>query len=67
MNPSPISERSIAFPKNCHCGRSWSLAAWLTLPFVGTMDYHDGEALELRHCTCGSTIAMLSSAVSTAR
>ena len=47
------------WPKLCACGAAWSEDAWLERPFVGLMALSDDEPpLELRHCTCGSTIAV---------
>ena len=52
----------LIFPKRCACGRIWRREAWMTLEYVGIMD--DGvDRIELRHCTCGSTISMLASVV----
>jgi hypothetical protein len=49
----------IDWPKVCACGASWSEKAWRERPFVGLMALADDEPpLELRHCTCGSTIAI---------
>lgn len=54
----PVPWRLRLFPKECACGASWSADAWLALASLGIMD--DGvDRLELRSCTCGSTIAML--------
>jgi hypothetical protein len=43
--------------KTCACGAEYSLPRWKKLKLVG---YHadDVERLELRNCTCGSTIAI---------
>jgi hypothetical protein len=44
--------------KACRCcGREYSLSPWRELAYVGIQD--DGvEALELRNCACGSTLAI---------
>jgi hypothetical protein len=45
-------------PKKCNCcGKVHDAQAWDALPLVGRQD--DGvELLELRNCTCRSTIAI---------
>lgn len=46
-----------SWPKRCGCKREHSAADWSRLPYCGELD--DGEAiLEMRHCVCGSTIAV---------
>jgi hypothetical protein len=52
-----LSVRLSSFPKLCGCGATWSAEAWQGLAYAGVMSDHL-ESLELRHCTCGSTIAM---------
>ena len=48
-----------AFPKSCACGRSHSKSEWPRLPLVGVQrDVDDVPRLELRNCTCESTIAV---------
>jgi hypothetical protein len=42
----------------CSCGKSYNLEGWLNLKYVGIQDIGDGDALELRNCTCRSTIAV---------
>lgn len=49
-------------PKVCSCGREHDAAAWAQLPFCGVQDDVDAR-FELRHCPCGSTIAVLLCAV----
>uniref|UniRef100_A0A6M3ILP8 Uncharacterized protein n=1 Tax=viral metagenome TaxID=1070528 RepID=A0A6M3ILP8_9ZZZZ len=56
--------------KRCACGRTYTAAAWRGLPLAGTSLNNpslesDGPPvagmawpLELRHCACGSTIAV---------
>lgn len=51
--------------KVCACGRAYSPAEWCALPFVGIMR-DDVETLELRNCTCGSTLAIVTSSVAVA-
>jgi hypothetical protein len=46
------------WPKRCACGASWTRETWGTLLFAGVMDPSGDEPLELRHCTCRSTLAM---------
>jgi hypothetical protein len=47
------------WPKVCACGAVWSEDAWRGRPIVGQMALSDDEPpLELRHCTCGSTLAV---------
>jgi cyanophycinase-like exopeptidase len=47
----------------CHCGLTYDRAAWERLLLIGGMDAddeeHPTEILELRNCTCGSTIAVI--------
>jgi hypothetical protein len=44
----------------CGCGKTYNDAAWLKLRHDG--DQEDGErVLELRRCTCGSTISRVRS------
>ncbi len=63
--PTILPEMASAdWPKLCACGASWSEEAWRELPLVGLMALSDDEPpLELRHCTCGSTIAVALSAI----
>lgn len=43
----------------CACGKAHTLKDWHGLPIVGLQaDVDDGEALELRNCRCGSTLAV---------
>lgn len=47
------------FVKSCGCGRSFTLAEWRRLPFVGEQRFEAPPyRLELRDCRCGSTIAL---------
>lgn len=41
----------------CACGSKYSETAWEELEIVGYQSVDDQEALELRQCLCGSTIA----------
>ena len=44
--------------KACGCGRSYSREQWGALDYAGTQD--DGsEVVELRNCTCGSTLGVV--------
>ena len=48
-----------AFPKRCTCcGVEYYPGDWVALAFCGYQDDGAGGRLELRHCTCGSTIAI---------
>ena len=43
--------------KRCDCDREYDARSWSDLPLVGYQD--DGvEHLELRNCSCGSTLAV---------
>jgi hypothetical protein len=47
--------------KECSCGRSYLSGSWRALRLIGYIDNGRdaaGEVLELRNCTCGSTIAL---------
>jgi hypothetical protein len=44
-------------PKRCGCGLTHDAAAWSCLPYVG-VQRDEFEALELRNCPCGSTLAI---------
>jgi hypothetical protein len=46
------------WPKSCRCGATWSGETWRTLSFVGFADGGEDGELELRNCTCGSTLAV---------
>ena len=55
--PAPPDDEG-QFPKACGCGLIYSREAWGKLEYLGPQD--DGEALlELRNCTCGSTLAVI--------
>ncbi len=43
----------------CPCGKTHTEAEWLELSYVGEQPACDGEGtvLELRNCSCGSTIS----------
>jgi hypothetical protein len=43
--------------KRCGCGCEYTPEQWQALPYVGVMR-DDVEALELRNCVCGSTLAV---------
>ena len=43
--------------KACGCGLSYDVAAWSALPLVG-VQRDEVEALEMRNCACGSTLAV---------
>ena len=45
--------------KTCGCGRSFALAEWQALRFIGVIQPGDNEWAELRLCSgCGSSIAV---------
>src|SRR5690349_609835 len=44
--------------KVCSCGARYDHSQWLRLPFVGVNDAGDGFKLDLRNCSCHSTIAI---------
>jgi hypothetical protein len=44
--------------KTCGCcGKTYTAQEWAALPLLGRMRM-DGESLELRNCSCRSTLAM---------
>lgn len=45
------------WPKACSCGAKYYAGEWTLLSFVGYMT-DEVERLELRNCTCGSTLAV---------
>lgn len=44
--------------KTCRCGKRYTAAEWEKLHYVGVMG-DDVERIELRDCTCGSTVAVV--------
>lgn len=46
------------WPIACGCGRAWYAGEWTALSLVGYQDDGDGGRLELRNCTCSSTLAV---------
>ena len=44
--------------KQCRCGRSYTLAEWQQLRLVGMQEDGEGGFLELRECTCRSTLSV---------
>ncbi len=46
------------WPKLCGCGCSYTEHEWSMLMLIGRMK-DEVEDIELRNCTCGSTIAQL--------
>ena len=44
--------------KICRCDKRYSAAEWKRLVYVGVME-DDVERIELRNCTCGSTVAVV--------
>jgi two-component system cell cycle response regulator DivK len=56
--PPPSSNRPVIV-KRCGCGREYTRAGWLALPFRGWMNApRGGMTIELRNCVCGSSIAL---------
>lgn len=46
------------FPKSCACGRVHSRDAWVALPNRKVWHVDETLTMELRDCTCGSTLAI---------
>jgi hypothetical protein len=46
------------WPKICRCGETWAQEAWAHQPFVGYADGGEDGELELRNCSCGSTLSV---------
>lgn len=46
------------WPKQCGCGASYYAGEWTSLPFVGYQSDGDDGRLELRNCSCKSTLAV---------
>jgi len=44
--------------KQCGCGRQYDSGEWKLLPYVGEID-DEVERLELRNCSCKSTLAIV--------
>jgi len=42
----------------CSCGIAWSASAWAKLKNLGVMSDGGDGWLELRNCTCGSTLSI---------
>ncbi len=56
--PTPL-----VWPKVCGCGRTFTKGEWKKLPLVGRhTDYV--ETIEMRNCSCGSTISQPVPAIS---
>lgn len=47
----------VAIIKRCACGAIYSQESWAELALCGTMTV-DNETAEIRHCSCGSTLAL---------
>jgi len=52
----------LAIVARCACGAAYTAGTWATLRHVGALlipadDLGPAEQLELRNCTCGSTIS----------
>jgi len=50
--------RGFRWPKACRCGEAWAREAWAKLILVGHTEAPDEGEIELRNCTCGSTLAV---------
>lgn len=55
------------FPVKCSCGKVWSLVEWKGLYEIGEQrvgadpddpNIPEAHVLEMRNCTCGSTLAV---------
>lgn len=46
------------WPKSCSCGRSYTKEQWLKLHLVGTWDDEEESILEMRNCTCNSSMSV---------
>lgn len=46
-----------SWPKVCACGAGYERTDWLRLRSVGVMRIFHDVCLDLRNCTCGSTLA----------
>lgn len=44
--------------KECACGITYSAEQWADLPLVGEQRFEDGVTMELRNCSCGSTMGI---------
>lgn len=56
-----MARRTAAVWKTCPCGKSFSKKEWEALEVCGTQRSPAEKrvyVLELRHCTCGSTICV---------
>lgn len=47
-----------AWPKKCACGAEHTRDGWRKLAFVGRLPSCGEDALEIRNCVCGSSIAV---------
>ncbi len=58
MQSLPSTDATLPpFAKYCGCGLTHDATSWYALPLCGVMR-DEVEALELRTCSCGSTIAV---------
>jgi hypothetical protein len=56
IHTNPIGYTPI---KSCGCcERQYTRPQWRSLKYIGVQDVGDGEYLELRNCSCGSTLGM---------
>ncbi|CAN5924059.1 hypothetical protein BH11MYX4_BH11MYX4_64090 [soil metagenome] len=46
------------WPKHCGCGAVWTREAWSRLPYLARWELEGGPTHELRHCHCGTTLAV---------
>lgn len=62
MSALPRAEMAVvdlSTVKTCSCGREFDRYSWSMLPLCGHVPGEDvSSVLEMRHCRCGSTIAL---------
>jgi two-component system cell cycle response regulator DivK len=57
--PSPRPQVAVETVKRCGCGLQYTRETWAKLRLIGRMHSpRGGPAVELRNCTCGSSIAL---------
>ncbi len=55
---TPHIARGVEVCRCTCCGRAYDAEGWAALPYVGTQSDGLGEVLELRNCTCKSTLTI---------
>ena len=54
LDQAPATRPPVA---KCSCGKHYTSGEWVALPWVGELpDPEAGEVLQMRNCSCGSTI-----------